>query len=102
MAIIVQYMFRQIPGQRIATLTEAMQAGAALWKKHGSRPRMWAGGVGDIGNYAVTNEFADYAAYGKCQDALLADPDFRAWFVTYQESGVGEWLRSSILREMPG
>ncbi len=102
MTMVVQFTFRQIPGKSVATLMENMHGGAALWKKHGGRPRMWIGGVGDLGNYAVTVEFADYAAYGKCQDALVADPDFRAWLIKNQEAGVGEWQRSSILREIPG
>ena len=42
MAIVVQYVFKALPGKSLAGLMENMNTGAALWKKHGASPRLWA------------------------------------------------------------
>ena len=100
MAIIVQYTFRALPGKNLAKIMENMNAGAALWKKHGAAPRLWAVSVGEIGNMAFSAEFKNFAEYGKCIDKLNADSAFQAWRAKNQESGVSEWVRSNLLREL--
>ena len=100
MAIIVQYVFRALPGKSIDKVVENMSAGAKLWKKHGASPRIWAVAVGEVGNFAFSAEFKSAAEYGKCYDALTADPAFQKWRATNQESGVAEWVRSNLLREI--
>jgi hypothetical protein len=54
----------------------------------------------EIGNFAFSVEFKSFAEYGKCVDALKADPAFQAWRAKNQESGVAEWVRSNLLREL--
>jgi len=100
MAIVVQYVFKGVSGKSLPGLIENMHTGAALWKKHGASPRLWTVAVGEIGNFAFSAEFKTYSEYGKCMDALTSDPDFRAWQAKNQESGVGEWVRSNLLREL--
>jgi len=100
MTVIVQYVFRALPGKSLATLTENLNAGAALWKKHGASPRMWSVAVGESGNMAFSAEFNSFAEYGKCFDALNADPAFQTWRAKHHESGAGEWVRSNLLREL--
>ena len=100
MAVIVQYVFKALPGKSPARLMENMNAGAALWKKHGASPRLWAVSVGEMGNMALSAEFKNFAEYGKCVDGLTADPAFQAWRAKNQESGVSEWVRSNLLREL--
>jgi hypothetical protein len=63
-------------------------------------PRLWSVAVGEIGNLAFSAEFESFAEYGKCYDALSADPVFQAWRAKNQESGVSEWVRSNLLREI--
>ena len=100
MAIVVQYLFKAIPGKSLSELIKNINAGAALWKKHGASPRVWSVAVGEIGNLAFTSEFKSFAEYGKCYDALIADPAFQTWRAKNQESGVADWVRSNLLREM--
>jgi hypothetical protein len=100
MAIVVQFVFKALPGKSLATLMENLKAGAALWKKHGASPRVWAVAVGEIGNFAFSAEFQSFAEYGKCVDGLNADPAFQTWRAKNQESGVAEWVRSNLLREL--
>jgi hypothetical protein len=100
MAIVVQYVFRAIPGKSATRLVESVKAGAALWKKHGASPRVWAVAVGEIGNMAFSTEFKSVTEYGKCYDALVADPKFQEWRAKNQESGDSEWVRSNMLREV--
>jgi len=100
MAIVVQYTFKALPGKSLAKLMENLNAGAALWKKHGASPRLWAVSVGEIGNMAFSTEFKNFAEYGKCVDKLNADPAFQAWRAKNQESGLSEWVRSNLLREL--
>ena len=100
MAIVVQYVFKAIPGKSLGVLAESVNAAAALWKKHGASPRIWAVAVGEIGSLAFTAQFDDFTEYGKCQDALNADPAFLAWRAKNNELGAAEWVRSNLLREM--
>jgi hypothetical protein len=100
MAVVVQYVFRAVPGKSQAKLMESMKAGAALWKKHGASPRLWSVALGETGNMAFSSEFKNVAAYGKCLDALNADPAFQAWREKNQKSGNSEWVRSNLLREL--
>jgi len=100
MAVIVQYVFKAVPGTSVAKFMEQVQSGAALWKKHGAAPRVWTVSVGEIGNTAFSAEFKSYSDYAKVMEALTADPDFRAWQAKSQESGTSEWVRSNLLREL--
>ena len=100
MAVIVQYTSRALPGKSPAKLVENMKSGAALWKKHGASPRLWAVSLGEIGNMAFSADFASFAEYGKCLDKLNADPAFQKWRAKNQESGLSEWVRSNLLREL--
>ena len=77
MAIAVEYTFMPLPGANAAEVMATMHAGAALWKKHGASPRLWAVSLGEIGNMVFRVEFASVTEYGKCLDALNADPAFR-------------------------
>lgn len=100
MAIVVQYVFKAVPGKSIATVVANMNEAAAIWKKHGASPRLWTVAVGEIGNLAFSSEFKSFADYGQCYDAVNADPAFQAWRVKNSDSGSAEWVRSNLLREM--
>ena len=100
MTIVVQYVFKAVPGKSLSVLVESTKEAAALWKKHGASPRVWSVAVGEIGSLAFTAQFDSFAEYGKCFDALSADPAFQAWRAKNNESGAGEWVRSNLLREM--
>ena len=100
MAVVLQIVYKAAPGTTSATLMETLNSATALWKKHGASPRLWAVSVGESGNMAFSSEFASMAEYGKCADAVNADPAFQAWRAKSQESGVSEWVRSNLLREL--
>ena len=100
MAIVVQYVFKAVSGTSLAGVMESLNAGAALWKKHGASPRLWTVAVGESGNMAFSAEFNSTAEYGKCVDALNADPAFHAWRAKSHEAGALQWVRSNLLREL--
>jgi hypothetical protein len=54
-----------------------------------------------MGNMAFTLPFASIAEYGKCADAITADPAFLDWQVKNADSGLAEWIRSNLYREIP-
>lgn len=100
MAVALHIVFKAAPGTTYAKLTESLNSAAALWKAHGASPRFWAVTVGESGNMAFGAEFAGMAEYGKCVDALNADPAFHAWRAKNMESGALQWVRSNLLREL--
>jgi hypothetical protein len=100
MGVALHIVFKPAPGTSYAKLTASIGAAAALWKKHGASPRFWSVAVGESGNMAFSAEFASMAEYGKCTDALYADPTFHAWRAKNMESGELLWVRSDLLREL--
>jgi hypothetical protein len=53
-----------------------------------------------LGNYVLTVEFENAAAYAKVVDPLSADPDFRSWQASNLKSGALTWVRSNLMREI--
>jgi hypothetical protein len=80
---------------------DAMKRCAALWQKHGApRPRLWVFAAGELGNYVLTLEFENAAAYAKAADPLSADPEFRRWQSDNVGAGGINWVRSNLMREV--
>jgi hypothetical protein len=100
MAVVLHIVFKASPGTTQATLKGSLNSAGALWKKHGASPRFWAVTVGESGNMAFSAEFSGMAEYGKCADAVNADPAFQAWRAKNMESGALQWVRSNLLREL--
>jgi hypothetical protein len=100
MAVALHIVFKAGPGTTYSALTGSLKAATALWKKHGASPRLWTITVGEGGSMAFSSEFADLAEYGKCADAINADPAFHAWRANNMESGILQFVRSNLLREM--
>jgi hypothetical protein len=100
MNILVQYEFRPQPGSNFINLIESVKVVAALWRKYGAEPSLWSVSVGEAGNLSFTVPFATFAEYGKCMDALSADPDFRLWQTQNSDAGNGQWIRSNLYRHM--
>ena len=100
MAVTLHIVFRAAPGTTNAELTESLTSAAALWKKHGASPRFWAVTVGESGNMVFSAEFTSMAEYGKCVDAVNAEPAFQTWRAKHMESGNLQWVRSNLLREL--
>jgi mannose/cellobiose epimerase-like protein (N-acyl-D-glucosamine 2-epimerase family) len=100
MAVALQIVFKPGPGTTHAKLTEWMSSAAALTKKHGAAPRFWAVSVGEYGNMVFSAEFASMAEYGKWMDALNADPAFHASRAKTIETGVVQFVRSNLVREL--
>jgi hypothetical protein len=101
MSIMLQYVFKPLPGSDLARIIEHAQIAAKLWKKHGAKEvSLWNISNGEIGNLAFTVPFENYSDYGRCYDALLADPDFRKWQVDLVKAGLSEWVRSNIARRI--
>ena len=101
MSIMLQFVFKPVPGSDLAQIIEHARAGSVLWKKHGAKEvSLWAISCGEMGNLAFTVPFDTYSDYGKCYDSLLTDPDFRRWQAESVKAGLSEWVRGNIARRV--
>jgi hypothetical protein len=101
MAYEARYVFKLNPGADVAAVVKTMSQGAALWRKHGAKePRLWAITAGELGNYVLSVQFDDAAAFAKVVDPLSADPDFLAWQAGNAKTGHIAWVRSNHAREV--
>ncbi|SEA21022.1 hypothetical protein SAMN05444680_101911 [Variovorax sp. YR216] len=102
MAYEARYVFRPNPGADLGAVMEAIQQGAALWKRHGAtNARLWVVAAGELGNYVLELRFDNATEYAKVTDPLSADPDFRKWQAANVQAGAFTWVRSNLMRELP-
>ncbi|MDB5853538.1 MAG: hypothetical protein JWR22_1579 [Herminiimonas sp.] len=102
MTMIAQFVFKARPGSDMPSVMESAKAGGKFWKKHGAADvSLWAVTVGEMGNLALTVAFESFSAYGKCYDAMLADPDFRKWQAELVRMGLSDWVRGNVARQIP-
>lgn len=101
MAYEARYVFKPNSGADLSAVIDAMKQVAMLWERHGApKPRLWAVTAGELGNYVLTVEFENAAAYAKVVDPLSADPDFRRWQYKNLESVGITWVRSNLMRQI--
>jgi hypothetical protein len=102
MSMMIQFVFKALPGSDMPTITENVKTATKLWKKHGAgEVSFWMVTLGEVGNMAVTVAFDNYAAYGNCYDSLIEDTEFRKWQADSVKAGMTEWVRSNIARKIP-
>ena len=102
MSIVLQFVFKPVPGSDLAQIIEHAKVVARLWKKHGAKEvSLWTVSTGEMGNMAFTVPFETYSEYGKCIDALHVDPEFRKWQAESIKTGMTEWVRGNIARKVP-
>lgn len=99
--VVSQVVFKPNPGADMSKLMELVAESAALWRKHGAEVSVWAVSTGEVGNMVFTTVYDNYAAYGKCVDAVYADPAYQAWSARGTASGVSTWVRSNLARQLP-
>ena len=99
--MISQVVFKPTPGADMTKLMALVAESAALWRKHGAEVSIWAVSAGEIGNMVFSARYDSFEAYGKCTDALYADPAFQAWQVKGTASGLSTWVRSNLARQLP-
>ena len=99
--MISQVVFKPNPGADMAKLMGLVAESAAIWRKHGAEVNVWTVSAGEIGNMVFSTRYDSFEAYGKCLDAVYADPDFQAWHVKGTASGLSSWVRSNLARQLP-
>ena len=99
--MISQVVFKPNPGAGMTKLMALVAESAALWRKHGAEVSIWAVSAGEVGNMVFSARYESFEAYGKCTDALYADPAFQAWQVKGTASGLSSWVRSNLARQLP-
>ena len=99
--MISQVVFKPNPGADMAKLMELVAESAAIWRKHGAEVSIWAVSAGEVGNMVFATRYASDEAYGKCTDAVYADPAFQAWQAKGTASGLSSWVRSNLARQLP-
>ena len=99
--MISQVVFKPNPGADKTKLMALVAESAALWRKHGAEVSIWAVSAGEVGNMVFSARYESFEAYGKCTDALYADPAFQAWQVKGTASGLSSWVRSNLARQLP-
>ena len=98
--MISQVVFKPNPGADMAKLMGLVAESAAIWRKHGAEVNVWTVSAGEIGNMVFSTRYDSFEAYGKCLDAVYADPDFQAWQVKGTASGLSSWVRSNLARQL--
>jgi hypothetical protein len=96
--MISQVVFKPNPGADMAKLMGLVAESAAIWRKHGAEVNVWTVSAGEIGNMVFSTRYDNFEAYGKCLDAVYADPDFQAWQIKGTASGLSTWVRSNLAR----
>jgi hypothetical protein len=99
--MISQAVFKPNPGADMSKMMEIVTMAAVLWRKHGADVSVWSVSGGEIGNMVFSASYGSYEAYGKCTDAVNADPDFQKWSATALSSGYSTWVRSNLARKLP-
>ena len=98
--VTVQNVFKVNPGADMARIGEIVKESAVIWRRHGAEVSFWSVSTGEIGNMVFASRFANMEQYGKCSDAVFADPSYPAWQAKAAASGLTSWVRSNILREI--
>jgi len=98
--VISQTVFKPNPGADMSKLMALVAESAAIWRKHGAEVSVWTVSSGEIGNMVFSARYDCYEAYGKCTDAVVADPDYQAWTAKGVASGVSTWVRSNLARHI--
>jgi hypothetical protein len=98
--VITQNVFKPNPGADMSQLMALIAESAAIWRKHGADVSIWTVSVGEVGNMVFAARYDSYEAYGKCTDAVVADPAYQAWSVKATASGVSSWVRSNLARQL--
>ena len=98
--VMTQNVFKPNPGADMSTLMALIKESAAIWRKHGADVSVWTVSVGEIGHMVFASRYDSYEAYGKCTDAVVADPAYQAWSVKANASGVSTWVRSNLARQL--
>lgn len=98
--IISQTVFKPNAGTDMSKLLALVAESAAIWRKHGAEVSVWTVSSGEIGNMVFSARYDSYEAYGKCTDAVVADPDYQAWAAKGLASGLSTWVRSGLARQI--
>ena len=101
MSIEMRYMFRPRPGTSLEEVMEISKMGADMWRKHRGEVSLWTVSAGEMGNWLFVIKFADYEAYGACVNELTQDTDFLAFQNKFMTSGKADWVRSTLVRQIP-
>jgi hypothetical protein len=99
--MISQSVFKPNPGADMTKLRAFVAESAVIWRKHGAEVSVWTVSAGEIGNMVFSSRFDSYEAYGKCLDAVYADPAFQEWSLRATASGLSSWVRSNLARQLP-
>ncbi|MFM6992317.1 MAG: hypothetical protein ACKOWD_13760 [Rhodoferax sp.] len=99
--VVSQVVFKPNPGADLTKLMAFVAESAAIWRRHGAEVSVWAVSTGEAGNFVFTTRYENYSAYGKCTDAVYADPEYQSWSQRATASGLSSWVRSNLARQLP-
>jgi len=99
--MISQAVFKPNPGADMAKMIAIVTEAAVIWRKHGADVSIWTVSTGEVGNMVFASRYDSYEAYGKCVDAVYADPAFQAWNLRATASGYSTWVRANLARQLP-
>lgn len=92
------WTFRPAAG-KFAQVIENCKKGAEIWQRHGANEcRLLTIQGGDVGCMSFIAMFDNAEAYGKANDAVVADPEFQALLAAI--TSTGEWVRHNLARSV--
>ncbi len=98
--VVVQNTFKVNPGADMARIMGFIKESAVIWRRHGAEVSFWSVSAGEVGNMTFACHYESFQKYGKCTDAVLADPAYPAWQARATASGLTSWVRSNVAREI--
>ena len=101
-AAVLQIVWRPNPGADMAEVMPFVKDSARLWKEAGADDvRFYGVQVGEAGNFAFVVRCASAATLGAAVDKLQNNPAFTQWRAKALKSGLGQFVRSNQLFEIP-
>ena len=94
-------VFKPNPGADMGKLVAMVTEAAVIWRKHGADVSIWTVSAGEVGNMVFASRYESYEAYGKCVDAVYADPTYQEWSARAAASGYSSWVRANLARQLP-
>jgi hypothetical protein len=100
-AVALQIVSKPLPGADMSKIMSNMKEAAELWRSSGADVKIYTVSVGEIGNLVFAARWNNYSDYGKSLDKMVGDQSVQALMSKLTSSGLTEWVRSNLARELP-
>ena len=100
-SVALQIVSRPLPGADMAKVMANLKEAADVWRASGAEVKVYTVSVGEVGNLVFAARWSSYSEYGKTLDKIVDEQSLQALMTRITASGVMEWVRSNLARELP-